>query len=172
LPSPSGCIFCDYPLAPGRTLADLKTDEERGELDSRRAWDKSALVLTVRPHAFVVLNRFPYVAGHLMVVPRAHGPDLDGQGREVFDGVHELLHETVGALRKAYRPDGINVGMNMGKAAGAGLPDHAHYHVLPRWSGDTNFMPMIAHTRGMNEGLATTWETLAPLLRLPEDDAP
>jgi ATP adenylyltransferase len=166
IPSPSGCIFCDYPLAPGAAPPP-------GDIDvDRRAWDRRRLVVTVREHAFVILNKFPYGNGHVMVVPRAHGDRLEALGEEAFLGVHQLLRETIAALREAYRPAGMNVGMNMGEAAGAGIAEHAHYHLLPRWKGDVNFMPVFADTKVISEALLDTWERLVERLRRPEDDAP
>ncbi len=161
IPSPSGCIFCDYPLAPGAAPADGA---------SRRAWDERRLVVTVRAHAFVILNKYPYGNGHVMVVPRAHGDRVDALAGDAFAGLHELLHETVAAVRDAYQPHGMNVGMNMGEAAGAGIAAHAHYHVLPRWRGDVNFLPVFGETKVISEALADTWARLAARLRRPLDD--
>lgn len=161
IPSPSGCIFCDYPLALGAVPADGTP---------RRAWDRRRLVVTARAHAFVILNKFPYGNGHVMVVPRRHGDRLEALDEQAFLGVHELLHETIRAVRESYGPAGLNIGMNMGEAAGAGIAEHAHYHVLPRWKGDVNFMPVFAETKVISEALEDTWERLAARLRRPEDD--
>lgn len=162
LPSPSGCIFCDYPLPLG---ALPKSGQSRLE------WDRERLVVTVREHAFVIMNRFPYAAGHVMVIPRLHGERLDDRAPDAFFALHHLLHETIGAVRDAYGAHGLNVGMNMGEAGGAGIPGHAHYHVVPRWRGDTNFMPMIAGTRVLSDSMEAGWEALCQRLRRPADDA-
>lgn len=164
IPSPTGCIFCDYPLAPG-----ARPPAGAPEAD-RRAWDRRRLVVTVRDHAFVILNKFPYGNGHVMVVPRRHGDKLEALDDDAFLGVHRLLHETIAAIRESYRPAGMNVGMNMGEAAGAGIAEHAHYHVLPRWQGDVNFMPVFADTKVISESLEDTWDRLAERLRRPADD--
>jgi ATP adenylyltransferase len=161
IPSPTGCIFCDYPLPPGAAPPDGV---------DRRAWDRRRLVVTVREHAFVILNKFPYGNGHVMVVPRRHGDKLEELDEAAFLGVHQLLHETIAALRASYQPAGMNIGMNMGEAAGAGIAMHAHYHLLPRWKGDVNFMPVFADTKVISESLDDTWERLAASLRRPADD--
>ncbi|MCC7069682.1 MAG: HIT domain-containing protein [Deltaproteobacteria bacterium] len=161
IPSPTGCIFCDYPLAPGAAVADGST---------RRGSDQRRLVVTVRAHGFVILNKYPYGNGHVMVVPRVHGDRLEALAPAAFAGLHELLHETIAAVRDAYAPHGMNVGMNMGEAAGAGIAAHAHYHVLPRWRGDVNFMPVFGDTKVISEALADTWARLAERLRRPADD--
>jgi ATP adenylyltransferase len=106
--------------------------------------------------AFVLLNRFPYTSGHLMVVPNRHAGDLaeltEGEALEV----HRLAVTAIAALTAEYRPDGHNLGWNLGRAAGAGIVDHVHLHVVPRWSGDTNFMPVLADVRVIPEALAET----------------
>jgi ATP adenylyltransferase len=162
IPRPSGCIFCDYPLALGDKPNDGVT---------RREWDKRRFVVTVREHAFVILNKYPYGNGHLMVVPRKHTDKLETLDDTEFLAVHRLLHETIAALRDAYRPHGMNVGMNMGEAGGAGIAEHAHYHALPRWSGDVNFMPVFSDTKVISESLDDTWDRLAAILRREADDA-
>lgn len=161
IPSLSGCIFCDYPLGTGQQPLDGV---------ARRAWDQRRLVVTARDHAFVILNKYPYGNGHVMVVPRAHGDRLEALTPAAFTAVHELLHETVAALRDAYQPHGMNIGMNMGEAAGAGIAAHAHYHVLPRWRGDVNFLPIFGDTKVISEALFDTWLRLVERLRRPEDD--
>jgi ATP adenylyltransferase len=161
IPSPSGCIFCDYPLPRGQLPVDGS---------SRRAWDRRRLVVTAREHAFVILNKYPYGNGHVMVVPRAHGDRIEALSSSTFAAVHELLHETITALRDAYQPHGMNIGMNLGEAGGAGIAAHAHYHVLPRWRGDVNFLPIFSDTKVISEALEDTWQRLADRLRNPADD--
>jgi ATP adenylyltransferase len=161
IPSPTGCIFCDYPLVLATTPPDGTP---------RRAWDERRLVVTAREHAFVILNKFPYGNGHTMIVPRVHGDQLDALTNTQRHALHDLLTETVAAIRDAYRPHGMNVGMNMGESAGAGIAAHIHYHVVPRWRGDVNFMPVFSDTKVISEALDDTWQRLAERLRRPEDD--
>jgi ATP adenylyltransferase len=124
--------------------------------------DKKNLILLRANSVFVLLNLYPYNSGHLMVAPYAHTGDLvhlDG------DVATELMHTTqtaVDALQRAYTPDAFNVGMNLGRAAGAGVPDHLHIHVVPRWNGDTNFMPIVADTKVLPETLEQTYDRLEP----------
>lgn len=140
-PKGGECIFCAFP---------------------ERATHREDLVLTVTPHAFVVLNRYPFAAGHLLVVPRRHVADLAELTDEASDALFRLLRTSVARLRDAARPDGVNVGFNLGKAAGAGIAEHLHAHVVPRWDGDTNFMPVLGDVRVMPEHLDATWQRLAP----------
>ena len=172
-PVPGGCIFCAFPLplgdAPPATVV-VEQEEIATGCATRGQWDAERLVVTNREHAFVILNKYPYTNGHVMVVPHAHTDQLESLSEETFLGVHKLLRETIAAVRETYRPDGINVGMNMGRAAGAGIDAHVHYHVLPRWLGDNNFMPVLADTRVISEGIDDTYARLIKLLRRPEDD--
>lgn len=135
---PAGCIFCEAPK-----LADAKAGiVYRGGL------------------CYVILNAFPYTSGHVMIVPYEHLDELQKLHR---DATHEMMDisqrmETV--LRQVYRPDGLNLGMNIGQAAGAGVAGHIHMHLLPRWSADTNFMTTTAETRVLPEALETTYQRL------------
>ncbi len=162
VPAPSGCIFCDYVLAPGAALPHDAVEPDRQAFDRRR------LVVTVRERAFVILNKFPYGNGHVMVVPRAHVEHLDELDEQTFTDTQALLKETIAAIREIYRPDGLNVGMNVGAAAGAGIAAHCHWHVLPRWRGDVNFLPVLADVKVLNEALDDTWSRLAARLRRSE----
>jgi ATP adenylyltransferase len=153
IPAPTGCIFCDYP----------KTAEDQ------RAWDKRRLVVTQREHAFVILNKYPYTNGHVMVVPRAHVDQLEALDDVAYAALQALLRETIAAVRESYLPAGMNIGMNMGEAAGAGIAGHIHWHALPRWRGDVNFMPAIADTRVISEALNDSWDRLASILRTEGD---
>ncbi len=110
--------------------------------------------------ALVMLNAFPYNTGHVMVVPRRHAASLSELTAAERSELMELVERTERAVRRAYQPEGLNVGMNLGRCAGAGIPGHLHVHVLPRWNGDTNFMPALAGTKVMPESLATTWKRL------------
>jgi ATP adenylyltransferase len=136
---PAGCIFCDFPAAPPQD-------------------DRRNLIVHRSPHAFVILNRFPYNSGHLMVVPRQHGADLDALPPEAWEELQGLLRRSAAVLRAVYRPEGLNIGMNLGRAGGAGIVDHLHWHLVPRWVGDNNFMPVLADIRVMVDHLDSTWE--------------
>ncbi len=120
------------------------------------------LVLVVAPHAFVCLNRFPFTTTHLLVIPRRHVSALDDLGEEEYAALSTTIRETVRALTAAVKPEGMNVGFNFGRAAGAGIADHLHAHVVPRWNGDSNFMPVLADTRVMPQYLDEAWATLRP----------
>jgi ATP adenylyltransferase len=169
IPAPSGCLFCDYVLPPGAPAPADLPDDDRGV--TRRHFDRRRLVVTVRERAFVILNKFPYGVAHVMVVPRCHLEHLDALDDETFHATQTLLRETVCAIREEYRPDGVNVGMNIGAAAGAGIAAHCHWHVLPRWVGDVNYLPALADVKVLNETLVDTWERLAVRLRSPAEDA-
>ena len=133
------CIFCD--------AVRLHRDEE-------------TFLVYRGKQAFVILNRFPYTSGHVMIVPYAHQETLAGLDQATAFEIMALAQRTEGVLRQVYSPDGINMGLNLGKAAGAGVAGHLHMHVLPRWLGDSNFMTVIAETRVLPETLETTWERL------------
>ncbi|MGH9066962.1 MAG: HIT family protein [Acidimicrobiales bacterium] len=119
--------------------------------------DSSTFVVWRGDRCVAVLNAYPYAAGHLMVMPARHVGELDAlegaEGTELWAGVTRA----VSALRASYRPEGLNVGLNLGRAAGAGIPGHLHVHVVPRWNGDTNFMTTLASTRVLPEALPVTW---------------
>ena len=119
--------------------------------------DQELLVVFRGKHNFIVLNRFPYTSGHLMVVPYVHTPDLAGIDAETTAEMMELVRRSEGSLRALYKPDGLNLGMNIGESAGAGIAGHIHMHVLPRWWGDANFMTTVGETRVLPEELAVTW---------------
>jgi ATP adenylyltransferase len=135
------CIFCAFPAR-----------------DTRR----EDLVLCVERHAFVCLNRYPFNSSHLLVAPRRHVSALEELSDEEYDALMRLLRETIARVKRAVSPAGANVGFNLGKAAGAGIADHVHAHVVPRWIGDTNFMPVIADQRVMPEYLDQSWQRLQP----------
>ena len=137
--SAGGCIFCE---------ALAGDHEER-------------LVVHRGERAFVLLNRFPYASGHLMVAPTRHTGDFGSLEPDEAAEVHALAATGMDALRELYRPDGFNLGWNLGRVAGAGIVDHVHLHVVPRWAGDTNFMPVLADVRVIPEHLTATRERLA-----------
>jgi ATP adenylyltransferase len=111
-------------------------------------------------HAFGVVNAYPYTSGHLMIAPLAHGAALEALAAADANALMAMTQRAVVAVKAAYAPAGINVGMNLGRAAGAGVPGHLHMHVVPRWDGDTNFMTSIAETRVLPEDLRTTADRL------------
>lgn len=135
-----GCVFCS-----------LRDDPAK---------DPDNFVLHRAHHNFVVLNIYPYISGHLLVVPYEHVGNLDAAAKETTDELMDLTKRCQTALREVYQPEGCNVGMNLGKSAGAGIVDHIHIHILPRWIGDTNFMSTIADARVIPEALATTYQKL------------
>jgi ATP adenylyltransferase len=138
-PDDAGCILC--------RIRD-------GEEEER--------VLARTELAYVVLNKYPYNPGHVMVVPNGHVGDLEDVGDDELLDMQRLIRRSVVALREEMAPHGFNVGANLGRIAGAGVPDHLHWHVVPRWGGDTNFMPVVGQTRVMPELLAETARRLAP----------
>ncbi len=123
--------------------------------------DESHLVVHRGEHAFVVLNKFPYSSGHLLVAPRRHEGDLGELADAEVLEIQRLATRGLHALGAAYRPDGYNLGWNLGRVAGAGIVDHVHLHVVPRWSGDTNFMPVLADVKVLPEHLHATRRRLA-----------
>ena len=133
------CIFCD-----ALALGD----------------DTKSFILFRGQKSFVILNRFPYTAGHVMIVPFEHVAELAGCDRETLAEMMQLAQRVQAALAANYRPEGYNLGMNLGRCAGAGVTGHLHLHVLPRWTGDTNFMTAVGETRIEPEELSVTYEKL------------
>jgi ATP adenylyltransferase len=127
------------------------------EIGRNEAHDEENFLLFRGDRCFVVLNLFPYITGHLMVVPFEHVGDLASTTKLITDEMMDLVKRSETALRNVYHPTGFNIGMNLGAAAGAGIVDHIHIHVLPRWGGDTNFMTTVAETRVLPEDLKTTY---------------
>ena len=116
--------------------------------------DAENLIAERGKRSVVVLNRFPYNNGHLLVAPNAHKAELADMDVDEMLEIHQSITRLVGILRTMMKPDGFNVGLNIGRSAGAGLPGHLHWHIVPRWNGDTNFMPVLADTRVMVQSLA------------------
>ena len=137
----STCIFCK--------LRDAKAD-----LDERN------FIIHRAEHNYIVLNLYPYASGHLLIVPYEHTAELDAASHETTSELMRLTVRCQTALREAYTPDGFNLGMNLGQAAGAGVAPHLHLHILPRWTGDANFMTTIGETRVLPEELSTTYRKL------------
>ena len=136
-----GCVFCHAPSEPL----------------------ESSLVLNRGEHAYVILNRYPYNNGHLMVLPYRHVPSLTDLTAAELHEVADLTQRAEAVLTAAYAPNGINVGLNLGLSAGAGLREHLHVHLVPRWTGDTNFMSVVGETRVLSEELHATVARLRPL---------
>ena len=122
--------------------------------------DRANLIVHRASHNFVILNRYPYTNGHVMVVPFQHVSSLQELAEEALLEMIRLARECEKHLRATYRPDGLNIGMNLGRSAGAGIAGHVHMHILPRWVGDTNFMTVTGETRVLPEDLPMTWEKL------------
>jgi ATP adenylyltransferase len=147
LVKPEGCVFCRAATeAPSfETLCVYQTDS-----------------------SMVVLNKFPYNSGHVLVLPRRHCGDLLKLKNEEFLDLNETIRKTMKALQESYEPGGINLGLNHGAVAGAGLPEHLHYHLIPRWSGDLNFFPLIAETKVLVESLEQTYDRLSSYFKRHE----
>jgi ATP adenylyltransferase len=148
--------------APWRLEYIRSADEDEGCVFCRAEGgpDADALVVHRGERAFVVLNKFPYASGHLMVAPVRHEGEFGGLEAEEALEIHALAAEAIRVLSEEMRPQGFNLGWNLGRIAGAGVVDHVHLHVVPRWAGDTNFMPVLADTRVMPEALESTRATL------------
>lgn len=127
--------------------------------------DRRALILRRGQRAFLILNAFPYATGHLMAMPIRHVATVEDATADELTETMTLVQESVRALNVGYKPDGFNIGLNQGRVAGAGVLGHVHTHVVPRWNGDTNFMPVIADTKVLSESLETTYDRLTALLR-------
>jgi len=138
------CVFCE-----------IQKDPDRDDVNYvvKRAF-----------HNYVVLNLYPYISGHVLIVPNQHLGELADAAKEVTDELMDLTKECQAALRDVYQPAGFNVGMNLGRAGGAGIVDHIHMHIMPRWTGDTNFVSTIGETRVIPEELATTYERLRAVM--------
>jgi len=149
------CVFCnmftavDYAIARGLSPQDA---------------EQAALIVHRGVHCYICLNRFPYSTGHVLIVPYHHVDSLAALPPAAALEVITLAQQTETALRQVYRPDGLNFGLNLGQAAGAGVADHLHLHALPRWSGDVNFMTSTAETRVLPETLEVTWRRLRTAL--------
>lgn len=140
---PPGCIFCDKP-------AENK--------------DEETLILFRGKYHFIIMNAFPYNNGHMMVVPYRHTASLSGWAEQEQQEMMQLADLCVDLLKRTMHPDGFNLGINMGLVGGAGVADHIHLHIVPRWNGDTNFMPVLSDTRVISEGLQATYRKLKAAL--------
>ena len=146
----TGCFLCEKPLEDA---------------------DERNLIVFRGDQVFAVLNLFPYNTGHVLVAPYMHGGDLTALNSATAADLMEVTRMVVGALREEYRPDAFNVGMNLGRPAGAGVPNHVHMHVVPRWTGDTNFMPVLAETKVLPESLEQTYARVHARLHGERDAA-
>jgi ATP adenylyltransferase len=149
--------------APWRLEYIEQADEQEGCIFCRAAEgeDEAGLVVHRGREAFALLNKFPYASGHLMVAPYRHVGDFAELTDDEVVEIHRLTGQGMGALAELYSPQGFNVGWNFGRIAGAGVTDHVHSHLVPRWAGDTNFMPVLADVKVMPEHLAETWRRVA-----------
>ncbi len=134
-----GCIFCDLPAQ--------NRDEEN-------------LILHRGKYAFVIMNNYPYNPGHLMVAPYRHVGEIHNLTQEEWMEIHKLLSLSMRAIEKTMKPQGFNIGVNIGRVAGAGVEGHIHFHIVPRWNGDTNFMPVIADTKVIVQGIRENYREL------------
>ncbi|HJR09635.1 MAG TPA: HIT domain-containing protein [Pyrinomonadaceae bacterium] len=139
--SDASCIFCTLP-------------------QEDPAQDERNFIIHRARHNFIILNLYPYTSGHLLVVPYEHTSELDAASKAATDELMDLTKRAQGVLRTAYRPEGFNLGMNLGRAAGAGVAGHIHLHIMPRWAGDANFMSTVAETRVLPEDLRATFDKL------------
>jgi len=155
-PEDRGCVFCNligsaqWAIANGMPTAEAEAPGH---------------ILLQAQHCFLILNAFPYSSGHLMVIPYQHLPLLAALPSEAAAEMMHLTQRAETALCSTYKPDGINLGMNLGEAAGAGVAEHIHMHALPRWFGDTNFISVLGETRVLPEALDVTWKRLREALR-------
>ncbi|MGF1598252.1 MAG: HIT domain-containing protein [Acidimicrobiales bacterium] len=147
-----GLPHADLPPEPGRSL--FETLEQSG------LPDEETYILVRRDHTFAILNVFPYTSGHLMALPKRAVPTLAELEADVFHELWSLVREAITAVNVAFRPQGLNVGLNEGTAGGGSIPEHLHVHVVPRWDADTNFMTSIANTRILPVTLIDTWHHL------------
>jgi ATP adenylyltransferase len=148
-----GCFMCEGPTEPAKF--------------------RERLVVIAQPHAFVCLNKYPFTTSHLLVAPRRHVGDLEMLSAEEYDALMHLVRESTVRLRRAVSCEAMNVGFNLGKAAGAGHAEHLHGHIVPRWNGDTNFMPVLSDVRVMAEYLDEAWQRLhAAFGDLPGERSP
>lgn len=138
---PEGCVFC---------------------LSRDRGVKLESLVLYREEHGMVILNKYPYNNGHTLVIPTRHCGDVTEMNEDEYVAIMLLVRRTVDALQKSYGCPGLNIGLNHGSVAGAGIPDHLHWHVIPRWRGDTNFFPLIAETKVLAETVEQTYQRLRP----------
>jgi len=162
-PGDHGCVFCNL-------LAATNYAVEHGM--ARDQAEKASGILERAQRTFLMLNAFPYNNGHLMVVPYRHESTLSGLPDQDAQELMVEARRAERALRSVYQPDGLNMGLNLGESAGAGIADHLHLHAVPRWTGDTNYMTVVSETRILPEMLAESWRRLREALASDEKDRP
>lgn len=140
-PKPDTCFFCDAIAGPD---------------------DREALLLVRAEQAICIMNRYPYNSGHLMVAPTRHEGDIEAFEADGLASMQQLLQRSVAILRETMSPEGFNIGLNLGKVAGAGVADHLHWHIVPRWNGDTNFMPVLGDVKVVPQALTELYDQLKP----------
>jgi ATP adenylyltransferase len=150
-PGDLGCVFCNI-------IGSVDYAQAHGM--SREEAERAALIVLRTERNYICLNRYPYTSGHVMVVPYDHQSSLTALPAETLHEIMDLTERSERALAAVYQPNGFNFGLNMGKAAGAGVAGHLHLHGMPRWAGDTNFMTVVGETRILPEDLTVTWERL------------
>lgn len=151
-----GCVFCRAAKIPPPDIADIDT----ADID-----EDDDLVLHRTTHSVVLLNRYPYSNGHILIAPNIHEPALEAIPMDVSNDMQALINLSLKALKKTYNPDGFNIGMNLGASAGAGIADHLHWHIVPRWNGDTNFMPVLSDIKVIPEHLSASARELRPYFK-------
>jgi ATP adenylyltransferase len=150
-PGDEKCVFCNMRASVAYAVAHGMPAEDA---------ERAAGIILRAEHCFVVLNAFPYTSGHVMVVPYRHESSLAALDRAAAHELVDLAQRTERVLNRVYTPQGVNLGINLGKAAGAGIAEHMHMHALPRWLGDTNFMTVVGEARILPEALDVTWQRL------------
>ncbi len=148
-PKHDGCIFCEFP---------------------RENRDRERLILYRGEHSFIIMNNYPYNPGHVMVAPYRHVGKWEELTEEEILDIMKLSQLSVKIIKKVMNPDGFNIGINIGRVAGAGIDDHVHVHIVPRWAGDTNFMPVVADTKVIPQSLIDTYDELKAAIDDMEDD--
>ncbi len=138
---PQGCIFCDKP---------------------KQKQDRENMILYRGQTCFVIMNFYPYNNGHLMVVPYRHIAKLNKLSQQEQSEMMQVVAQAGTILEKTIHCEGLNIGMNLGRVAGAGIDEHLHFHIVPRWNGDTNYMPVLGHTKVLSQGLKESWDFLRP----------
>jgi len=153
---PKGCVFC--------AAADSKNKKSKNSKIKKGSSEplKDHLVLYMGRKMMILLNKYPYNNGHLLIIPRAHKGDFLKLTDSELKAFQVLAKHSIKILKKVYQPQGFNLGMNLGEVSGAGIPDHIHYHVIPRWGGDTNFFPLIAQTKVVIQSVEDSYDELRP----------
>jgi ATP adenylyltransferase len=145
-------------------IRDLHKDEKKSDcvfcVALTKGMSEDSLVVHTTKDSMVILNKFPYNSGHLLVLPKQHGGDLQELNEDQYSDLTSLLKEAMSNISKVYDPAGMNVGLNIGKAAGAGIPEHLHFHIVPRWRGDLNFFSIIGNSKTHIEELSETYKKL------------